>query len=142
MYNNYNVSMDHGPYPFVVDIDSATLQNTTYRTALWTGNYLQLTLMCINVGEDIGLEMHPDTDQFLRIEQGIGFVQMGSSEDNLTYEHPVFAGFAVFVPAGTWHNIINTGNTPMKLYTVYAPPHHPHGTVHQTKAIAEQEEHD
>ena len=131
---------DHGPRPHVIDIKRATLQNNTYRTALWTGPHLQLTVMSIPPGEDIGLEVHHDTDQFLRIEEGQGIVQMGPSRRNLNFRQPVFNDFAVFVPAGTWHNITNVGRTPLKIYTIYAPPHHPHGTVHATKAIAEQME--
>lgn len=132
---------DHGPGPFIVDIRKATIHNDTFRTALWTGSHLQLTLMTILPGEDIGLEVHPNVDQFLRIEEGQGLTQMGNRKDNLTLRQPVFDDFAIFVPAGTWHNITNTGNRPLKLYSIYAPPDHPWGTVHQTKAIAEAEEH-
>lgn len=132
---------DYGPKPFVVDIDGATLQNTNYRTALWTGCHLQLTLMCIPCGGEIGLEVHPDTDQFLRIEGGSGMTMMGPSPDCLNFQCPVSGGYAIFVPAGTWHNVINTGNQPLKLYTIYAPPHHPRGTVQTTKAQAEAEGH-
>ena len=135
MNNKYR--SDYGPAPFVIDINKATLANDTYRTALWSGKHLQLTLMSINPGEDIGLEVHPDTDQFLRIEEGQGVVQMGSSQDNLYYQQNVYSDNAVFVPAGTWHNIYNLGKKPMKIYSIYAPPHHPWGTIHQTKAIAE-----
>ena len=129
---------DHGPQPYVVDINKATLQNGNYRAALWTGKNLQLTLMCIPPGGEIGLEMHSDTDQFLRIEEGQGIVQMGPSRNNLNFRQPVFNDFAVFVPAGTWHNITNIGRTTLQLYSIYAPPHHPHGTVHPTKAIADK----
>ena len=128
---------DYGPAPFVVDINKATLANDTYRTALWTGKHLQLTLMSIEPNDDIGLEVHPDNDQFLRIERGTGVVQMGPSRNNLTFQQPVFDDYAIFVPAGTWHNVTNTGKDAMKIYAIYAPPHHPLGTVHQTKAIAE-----
>jgi Mannose-6-phosphate isomerase len=127
---------DYGPEPFVVNINQASKQNSTYRTALWTGNHLQVTLMSINVGEDIGLEIHPNVDQFLRIEQGQGIVQMGKSKNNLSFVRKVSDDFAIVVPAGTWHNVTNTGNIPLKLYSIYAPPHHPHGTVHVTKADA------
>lgn len=138
---NYNKIMtDYGPYPFVIDIEKATVNNNTYRTALWTGNYLQLTLMSIPVGGDIGLEVHPDTDQFLRIEEGNGVVTMGENKNNMYFFQNVYDNYAIFVPAGTWHNVINTGNKPLKIYTIYAPPHHPHGTVQQTKAIAEAQE--
>lgn len=127
---------DYGDDPFVIDIEKATKQNNTFRTALWTGNHLQLTLMSINVGEEIGLENHPDLDQFLRLEQGQGIVQMGDSKDNLNFQQKVEDDFAIIIPAGKWHNLINTGNEPMKLYSIYAPPQHPFGTVHQTKADA------
>jgi len=127
---------DYGPEPFVVNIEEATLQNNNFRTALWTGNHLQLTLMSINVGDDIGLEMHPDVDQFIRVEQGQGLVMMGDSRDNLNYRRRVGDNYAIFVPAGKWHNLINTGCVPLKLYSIYAPPEHPHGTVHHTKEDA------
>lgn len=93
------------------------------------------------LGNDIGLEVHPNVDQFLRIEEGQGLVKMGNSKDNLTFERRVSDNYAIIVPAGTWHNLINTGNTPIKLYTIYAPPEHPYGTVHRTKADAEAAEH-
>lgn len=127
---------DYGPEPFAVNITEASKQNNTYRTALWTGNHLQVTLMSLNVGEDIGLEIHPNVDQFLRIEQGQGIVKMGKSKDNLNYERKVYEDYAIMIPAGTYHNVTNTGNIPLKLYSIYAPPQHPHGTVHVTKADA------
>ncbi|SFG14757.1 Mannose-6-phosphate isomerase, cupin superfamily [Halobacillus alkaliphilus] len=127
---------DYGPNPFVVDINKATNQNKTFRTALWTGDHLQLTLMSIKPGEDIGLERHPNLDQFLRVEQGQGFVQMGNRKNNLTFTRNVMDDSAIIIPAGTWHNLTNTGNTPLKLYSIYAPPNHPFGTVHTTKAEA------
>ncbi|MCM3217013.1 cupin domain-containing protein [Niallia taxi] len=127
---------DHGKTPFVVNINEVSKQNNTYRTALWTGNHLQVTLMSINVGEDIGLEIHPHVDQFLRIEQGQGVVQMGKRKDNLNFVKKVYDDFAIMIPANTWHNVTNTGNTPLKLYSIYAPPEHPFGTVHLTKAQA------
>ncbi|MCH7323303.1 cupin domain-containing protein [Solibacillus sp. MA9] len=128
---------DHGGEPFVVNINQVSKQNNNYRTAIWTGDHLQVTLMSINVGEDIGLEIHPSVDQFLRIESGQGLVQMGKSKDNLNIVKNVGDDYAIIVPAGTWHNVINTGNTPLKLYSIYAPPNHPFGTVHRTKADAE-----
>lgn len=131
---------DYGPEPFVVNIEEATNQNNTYRTALWTGNYLQVTLMSIKVGEDIGLEVHPIGDQFIRIEEGQGLVQMGDRKDKLDFQKKVYDDFAIMIPAGKWHNIINTGDKPLKLYAIYAPPEHPRGTVHETKAIAEAAE--
>jgi len=133
-----SIKTDYGPYGYVVDINKATLANDNYRTALWTGEHLQLTLMSINTNEDIGLEVHPDTDQFLRIEKGVGVVQMGTTENSLTYQQNVYDDSAIFIPAGIWHNVTNTGKEPLKIYSVYAPPHHPHGTIHQTKEIAEK----
>jgi len=133
--------MDHGSQPFVIDIHKATTHNHTYRTALWTGRHLQLTVMSIPAGGDIGLEMHPNVDQFLRIEDGHGFVQMGNSRDSLAIRQPVFPDSAIFIPAGTWHNLTNTGQTPLKLYSIYAPPNHRHGVMQETKQIAEMEEH-
>lgn len=139
--NNYFVFSDYGPEPFVINIDQPTKQNNTFRTALWTGNHLQLTLMSINVGEDIGFESHPNLDQFIRIEQGHGLVKMGKSRANLDFQARVSDGYAFIIPAGTWHNLINTGNIPLKLYSIYAPPQHPKGTVHRTKAEAIASEH-
>ncbi|WP_147533727.1 cupin domain-containing protein [Bacillus marasmi] len=127
---------DFGPNPFVVNIDDVTEANNTFRTALWTGRHLQVTLMSIGVGEDIGVEMHPNLDQFLRLEQGQGLVKMGSRQNQLTFQREVSDDFAIIVPAGTWHNLTNTGNIPLKLYSIYAPPQHPRGTVHKTKAEA------
>lgn len=124
---------DNGPQPYVINIDEATKQNNNFRIALWTGNHLQVTLMSINVGDDIGLEIHPNTDQFIRIEDGEGSVRMGRSKDNLDFQVNARDGFAIMIPAGTWHNIINTGNKPLKVYSIYAPPHHPHGVVQVTK---------
>lgn len=128
---------DYGPEPFVVNIEEATKQNNNFRTALWTGQYFQLTLMSINVGDDIGLEMHPHLDQFIRIEEGQGLVMMGDSKENLSFQRKVYSDYVIIIPAGKWHNLINTGCTPIKLYSIYAPPEHPYGTVHKTKEDAE-----
>lgn len=130
------VLKDYGKDPFVVNIEDASKQNRTFRTALWSGENLQVTLMSINVGEDIGLEIHPTVDQFLRIEDGQGIVQIGDTRDNLSFQKRVKDDSAIMIPAGKWHNLINTGNKPLKLYTIYAPPEHPFGTVHPTKADA------
>lgn len=134
---------DYGKDSLVMNIEDATKENNNYRTALWTGNHLQVTLMSIEVGEDIGLEVHEDIDQFLRIEDGEGLVQMGDSEDNLDFEKHAKDDDAIFVPAGKWHNVTNKGDKPLKIYSIYAPPEHPHGTVHETRAdgMAAEEEH-
>ena len=86
------------------------------------------------------LEMHPDDDQFIRIEDGRGFVQMGDIENMLDFEEMVYDDYIFIIPAGKWHNIINIGDKPVKLYAIYAPPEHPFGTVHDTKQDAENEE--
>lgn len=131
---------DNGPKPYVVDIEKLTKENENFRTAGWTGVYLQMTLMTIPVGGDVGLEVHPDTDQFLRLEQGKAKVSMGASKDSLDKEWDAEDDFAIFVPADTWHNIVNVGDEPLKLYSIYAPPHHPFGTVHKTQVDAEEAE--
>lgn len=131
---------DYGPKPFVINIEEATQKNKNFRTALWTGKHLQLTLMSIDVGGEIGLEIHPHLDQFIRIEEGQGIVKMGNRKDKLDFEARVSDDFIFIIPAGTWHNLINTGNKPIKLYSIYAPPQHPWGTVHKTKADAEEAE--
>jgi len=96
--------------------------------------------MTIPSGGEIGLEVHSDTDQFLRIESGRGMAVMGPKKDRLNFQCSVSDGSAIFVPAGTWHNILNTSCSAMKLYTIYAPPHHPHGTIHKTKCEADKAE--
>ena len=123
---------DYGPEPYVLNIEEATKGNDKFRVAKWTGKNLQMTLMSIEPGGDVGLEVHEDHDQFLRVEAGVGFVQMGQSEDNLDFEQNVEHDDAIFVPAGVWHNITNTGDTQLKLYSIYAPSEHPHGTIHET----------
>lgn len=142
VYNPYPYPydlIDYGPEPFVVNIEEVTKQNNTFRTALWTGNHLQLTLMSIMPGEDIGIEIHPNLDQFIRIEEGQGLVRMGYRKDRLDFQEKVYDDFAFIIPAGTWHNLINTGNKPLKLYSIYAPPQHPRGTIHETKEAAEDD---
>jgi mannose-6-phosphate isomerase-like protein (cupin superfamily) len=138
---NQDRSVDYGPAPFVIDIDQAAKQNTNFRTAVWTGEHIQVTLMSLKPGEDVGLEAHPELDQFIRIEQGKGLAMMGTVKNNLTFRQNVHADYAILIPAGTWHNLINTGNTTLKLYSIYAPPTHPRGTVHITKRDAQLAEH-
>ena len=133
---------DIGPQPQSFDIESATKENESYRSVAWSGKYLQVTLMSIPVGGDSGLEAHPQTDQFLRLDAGQGLVQMGTAKDELTFEKEVSNGWCVLVPAGTWHNITNTGKTPMQVYTVYAPAHHAPDKVQATAAVAEADKAD
>ena len=125
---------------WVGDIEQATVENETFRTVLWTGDHSQLTVMSIPAGEDIGKEVHPDHDQFLRIEQGSARVELGPSEDEVELTQDVGADWAIVVPAGVWHNVINTGEGDLKLYSIYSPAEHPPNTVHATKADAEAAE--
>lgn len=135
--NDWRYIKDYGLEPFVTNIKDVTMQNSNFRTALWTGRYLQITLMCIGVNSCIGLEIHPKVDQFISIIQGNGLVQMGNDKNYLNFQKRVETNSTFIIPAGKWHNLINTGNTPLKLYSIYAPPQHPWGTVHKTKEDAE-----
>ncbi|MGH3076837.1 MAG: cupin domain-containing protein [Gaiellaceae bacterium] len=126
---------------WVGDIEKATVENETFRTVLHTGEHSQLTVMRIPAGDDIGRELHPDNDQFLRVEQGSARVELGSTEDTVDETHDVEADWAIIVPAGVWHNVVNTGDGDLKLYSIYSPAHHPDGTVHETKADALAAEH-
>lgn len=137
MCNNNQVT-DFGPQPYVANIDELTIQNQFFRRALWTGNHLQVTLMSIKPGESIGLEVHPNVDQFLKVVQGLGLVQMGDSRQRPNFEKRVKAGYSVMIPAGKWHNLTNIGRVPIKLYSVYAPPQHSRGTIDKTKAEVEE----
>ncbi len=131
---------DNGPEPNAFDIENATRDNTAYRTVAWTGKYLQVTLMSIPPGESIGLEVHPDTDQFLRLDAGRGRCVMGPAEDDLTFEQDVEDGWSIQVPAGSWHDVVNTGDEDLRLYAVYAPVHHAPGIVQDTAEEAERDE--
>ena len=117
-------------------IEKLTEKNNYFREVLFTGKHTQLVVMCLQKGEEIGNEVHEKVDQFFRIEAGEARFVFNNSE-----EHIVGAGDAVVVPAGTYHNVINTSKTePLKLYTLYSPPNHPDGTIHKTKAEAEAAE--
>ena len=121
---------------YVVSIEKKTLANDYFRQVLFTGEHAQLVVMCLQPGEEIGNEVHPNVDQFFRIEQGEAEFVFDGKE-----KHRVKDGDAVVVPAGTYHNVINTSRTAkLKLYTIYSPPNHPNGTVHKTKADAEKAE--
>lgn len=125
---------------WVGDIERRTIENDTFRTVLFTGEHAQLTVMRLAHGEDIGRERHPDRDQFIRIEQGQARIELSAREDGVDEAYDVSEDWAVVVPAGTWHNVINTGADELKLYSLYAPSEHPDGTVHRTKADAEAAE--
>ena len=125
---------------WVGNIEQMTLENTTFRTVVFTGAHTQLTMMRLAPGEDIGREVHPDRDQFLRLEQGTVRVELGRSEEAIEETHDVAADWAFIVPAGVWHNVVNTGDNEVKLYSLYSPPEHPDGTIHRTKRDAEEAE--
>ena len=125
---------DHGTKPWVVDIEALTTSNQNFRTTWWTGNQLQMAVMSLQPGEDIGLEVHQKGDQFIRVEEGKARVQMGLSKTDLSYDKTVEDDWAMFIPEGHWHNITNTGKEELKVYVLYAPPEHPAGTIHPTKA--------
>lgn len=127
---------------WVGDIEKETKGNTNFRTVLHTGQHAQLTVMSLAPGEDIGAEVHNDIDQFLRIEQGRGRAEFGLSEDGMDETHDIEDDWAIVVPAGVWHNVVNTGDSELKLYSIYSPPEHPDGTVHKTKAESDAAEHD
>ncbi len=131
---------DYGANPYVANIGQMAVQNQNFRTAIWTGCHLQMTLMCIPPCGEIGLELHADTDQFVRVEQGNAVVKMGRRKERMDFYQNMRSGDAVFIPAGTWHNIVNAGRNFLKVSSIYAPPHHPKGTVHRTREEAEREE--
>lgn len=121
---------------FVGDIEGWTADNLDFRQVIYTAHHMQLVLMTLQSGEDIGEEVHETTDQFFRVEQGTGAVHIDGQETRIQ------AGMAIIVPAGARHNLINTGTEPLKLYTIYTPPQHADGTVHRTRAeAAAAEEH-
>ena len=121
---------------FVGNIEKLTLKNDYFREVLFTGKHAQLVVMCLQPDEEIGNEVHESVDQFFRIEQGEAKFVLGGKEEHIVHESD-----AVIVPAGTWHNVINTSKKQqLKLYTVYSPPNHPDGTIHKNKAEAEEAE--
>ena len=127
-------SQDQGTKPWVVNIEELATRNQNFRTTWWTGRQLQMTVMSIQPGEDIGLEVHQKGDQFIRVEEGTARVQMGTSKTNLSYDKTVGDDWAMFIPEGYWHNISNAGNEELSVYVLYAPPEHPAGTIHSAKA--------
>lgn len=132
--------MDYGHEPYVANVDQMAERNGNFRKAIWTGDNMQMTLMSIPSGGEIGLEMHADTEQLLRVEAGYGVVKMGECKCRQNFCRHLQKGDVVFVPAGTWHNVINTGGCMLKVSSIYAPPNHPRGTLQRTKEEAEREE--
>lgn len=118
---------------YVDNIEQVTVANEDFRRVLYTGEHLQLVLMTLQPGEEIGEEVHEDRDQFFRFEEGDGEVRIDGKAN------PVEDDFAVIVPAGARHNVVNTGSAPLRFYTLYGPPEHKDGTVHKDKAQAERD---
>ena len=117
----------------IINIRSETLRNPNFRKEIWTGEYLQITVMSVPVGGEIGLEMHDDLDQFIKVESGCANVYMGRTKQSLKLVGKVNSDYAIVIPVGVWHNVVNACSCPLKAYSVYAPPKHPIGTVHATK---------
>ena len=133
MYSETTNNKDLGAKPSLINIHNETICNNNFRTAIWTGEYLQVTVMSIPVGGEIGLGRHEGLDQFIRVESGCANVYMGNCKNQVKFLGRVNPNYAIVVPSGTWHNIINAGPQTLKVYSVYAPPKHPFGTIHETK---------
>ena len=137
--NRFHAMSDAGGMPLLINLHTAAERNHLFRNTLWTGEGLQLTVMSIPASDEIGVEMHEDLDQMLRIEEGIALVQIGKSEDRLHDERRLGAGCAILIPRGIYHNVRNLGRTPLQLSSVYGPPAHAKGTVHRTAEDAAHE---
>lgn len=134
----FDKPIDCGPEPLIVNVEEKAIENDCFRKALWTGRYAQMTLMSIPPCVEVGLEIHRDTDQIITVQHGCALVRFGKCECRPEDEQMLEKGDTVFIPAGTWHNIINKGRCDMKLSSVYAPPHHPRGLVQSTKEEADK----
>lgn len=131
---------DNDKKVYVVQIEEETKNNTNFRTTLWTGEHTQLTVMSIPVGSEIGLEVHGDVDQFLRVEAGAAELLTGSDKDSVEKTAELQPDTAVLIPAGTWHNVKNIGDSDLKVYSLYSPAEHAPGTIHKTKEEADAAE--
>ena len=131
--NKHSILKDYGGAPLILNLPTAASRNESFRQALWTGNDLQLTVMSIPEGGDVGEEMHEAFDQMLRIEAGVALVRIGEEKGRLRDARRVGEGGVFLIPAGTYHNVVNAGKSPLKLSSVYGPPAHPKGTVDRAK---------
>ena len=122
-----------GDAGMILPIHNVACRNPYFRKEVWTAEHAQITVMSIPAGGEIGLEMHGEDDQILSIEYGMASVYMGKTKQGVRFVGQSIPGTIILIPAGTWHNVINDQKTPLKLFSVYAPPHHPKGTVHKTK---------
>ena len=135
--NLYQENNDLGNTPTTINIHKEVCCNNYFRKAIWTGEHLQVTVMSIPAGGEIGLERHDNLDQFIRVEYGVGSVYMGKTKQDMQFIGNANSDYAILIPAGTWHNIINEQKQPLKVYSIYAPPQHPIGTIHKTKFDAD-----
>ncbi len=124
---------EHGGEAYALNVEKSANKNRNFRESVWTGKYLQMTLMSIPCSHDIGVEIHEDTDQYIRIEHGYAVALTGHDRHCLNNKIKLCVGDAIFIPAGTWHNIVNVGRCDLKISSVYAPPHHPRCTVERNK---------
>ena len=141
MYSIYDENNGLNNDQNLINIHKEVCSNNYFRKEIWTGKHLQITVMSIPVGGEIGLEMHDNLDQFIRVEHGYANVYMGKSKHDIKFVGSVNPNYAILIPAGTWHNVINNSNIPLKVYSIYAPPQHPVGTIHKTKFEADLSEH-
>lgn len=132
LYKNF----DRGNSPSVVRLDEISRTNENYRNVLWTGEGVQLSVMSLPAGDEVGLERYADVDRFIKITDGHGEISMGTDKDKLYLKEPLAAGYAVIVPRGVWHNLKNTGRVPLKIYSLSAPKMYPYGTVQSHKSDA------
>ncbi|MGM0598140.1 MAG: cupin domain-containing protein [Myxococcota bacterium] len=133
---------DMGKKPWVLNIEKSTINNDEYRHVRWTGKNMQMVLMSLKPGELIDLELHPNIDQFIRIEKGKARVLMGKKKDKLDFDKTISDDWAILIPAGYWHKIENIGSSKLKVYTLYTPPSHEKGTLHKTYKEAAEHHHD
>ena len=131
---------EEGAKPCLINIRGEVLRNQNYRKVIWTGEYLQVTVMSIPVGGEIGLEMHNDLEQLIKVESGFANVYMGDTMKKVKFVGKINADCAMVIPAGAWHNVVNACSCPLKVYSVYAPPKHSSCTVHKTKLDSDLEE--
>ncbi len=136
--NKHIIFKDYGGAPLILNLPVAAARNESFRQTVWTGESLQLTVMSVPVGGEIGVEAHDTLDQMLRVEQGVALIRIGEEGGRLRDARRVGAGSVFLIPAGTYHNLLNVGREPLKLSSVYAPPAHPKGTVHKTKEEAHE----
>lgn len=140
-YPTNSTSIDQGARPFVTNLNQDAINNTYFRATRWTCKNMQLTLMSVPIDSDIGLDVHLNSDQLFYIERGSALVLMGRCQECLDYQSQIYNDYTVLVPAGIWHNIINTGHDELKMFSIYAPSLHPHGSIYESKEEEEVYEH-